>query len=288
MRLASLTLLNLLRVARGRGVEVDGLFEGLPWGEQALEEEVLDVAWDDGAVLLNRLALRLERHDLDAVLREHVQTHPLLRLLSQYAASVNGWLELWWGLQQSGEQLRYELTAEHHCLRVEPSGAMACPLWNEVLRATAIYAPVHLGARPLSVLRQEVGPRAMELWLSAPGPCHLEARRSRSSQVGLAGLFASLESLGRALEPDVRDGHPHLEPDESRDEVSLMSEHWALTPTEARVTLLLASGLVPKEIAATLGRSVATVRVHLKSVYAKTGTFGQRELVDRVGAWRLR
>ena len=52
-----------------------------------------------------------------------------------------------------------------------------------------------------------------------------------------------------------------------------------LTPAETRVASALASGLAPAGIADALGLSVETVRVHLRSVYAKAGVSRQADLV---------
>jgi len=65
---------------------------------------------------------------------------------------------------------------------------------------------------------------------------------------------------------------------------------YELTPAEADVARWVALGRTPKEIAATLDRSIHTVRTHLKRIYAKTGTSGRPELVGRLlrGLARLR
>lgn len=52
-----------------------------------------------------------------------------------------------------------------------------------------------------------------------------------------------------------------------------------LTCAEARVLALLAEDRTPAEIGATLGVSVTTVRTHLQSLYQKTGSRRQPELV---------
>lgn len=57
---------------------------------------------------------------------------------------------------------------------------------------------------------------------------------------------------------------------------------FGLTPTEARVTALLASGLSLTEAAKVLNIGVGTARVHLKRIFSKTGTNRQAELVSLV------
>ena len=63
----------------------------------------------------------------------------------------------------------------------------------------------------------------------------------------------------------------------SRDTV--LSALFSLTPAESRVSMLLASGLDPGEIAEQTQTSPETVRFHLKSAYHKTGVRRQSELV---------
>lgn len=57
-----------------------------------------------------------------------------------------------------------------------------------------------------------------------------------------------------------------------------------LTPAEAKVVQSLASGLTINQIAAASGLSVATLRTQLRSVFAKTGTARQAELLQMVGS----
>ncbi|TVO76748.1 helix-turn-helix transcriptional regulator [Sedimenticola selenatireducens] len=59
---------------------------------------------------------------------------------------------------------------------------------------------------------------------------------------------------------------------------------FGLTPAEARVTELIANGLELKRIAQRLGSSQHTVRSQLKSIYQKTGTGRQGELVSLITA----
>ncbi len=62
-------------------------------------------------------------------------------------------------------------------------------------------------------------------------------------------------------------------------EPALLIEAFGLTTAEAALTTALMRGLSVAEVAAKSGRSVATVRTHLASVLAKTGTARQSELV---------
>jgi DNA-binding CsgD family transcriptional regulator/PAS domain-containing protein len=61
-----------------------------------------------------------------------------------------------------------------------------------------------------------------------------------------------------------------------------LAELHDLTPTEARLAARLLLGETPTEAAAELGISIATVRFHLRNLFAKTGTRHQVELVARL------
>lgn len=58
-----------------------------------------------------------------------------------------------------------------------------------------------------------------------------------------------------------------------------MAARYGLTAAEVEVTGLLAQGDSLSAIAASTGRTRETVRTHLKSIFMKTGTHRQVELV---------
>lgn len=62
-------------------------------------------------------------------------------------------------------------------------------------------------------------------------------------------------------------------------QVSAMERVFGLSPAEAQLAALLAGGISTAEVAATLDKSLATVRKQLASIFQKTGTRGQVELV---------
>jgi DNA-binding CsgD family transcriptional regulator len=65
----------------------------------------------------------------------------------------------------------------------------------------------------------------------------------------------------------------------SRPQSSVLTEAFALTPAEARLASLLATGISIAQAAGELNLSQDTVRNQLKAVFAKTGTHRQGELV---------
>ena len=62
-------------------------------------------------------------------------------------------------------------------------------------------------------------------------------------------------------------------------DVQMLRDWYGLTPAEARLAVLLASGLSVGEIVERLGVGANTVRTHLKSIFGKTETSRQGELI---------
>ena len=63
-------------------------------------------------------------------------------------------------------------------------------------------------------------------------------------------------------------------------DVQVLRDWYGLTPAEARVAALLTGGLSVKEIVERLGVGANTVRTHLKSIFSKTDTRRQAELIQ--------
>jgi DNA-binding CsgD family transcriptional regulator len=75
-------------------------------------------------------------------------------------------------------------------------------------------------------------------------------------------------------------------PPRVRLDVGAVAQAFALTDREAAVTCLIAEGATLADVARHLGMQIGTVRVHLRSVFAKTGTNRQAELVALLGRLR--
>jgi DNA-binding CsgD family transcriptional regulator len=75
-------------------------------------------------------------------------------------------------------------------------------------------------------------------------------------------------------------------PPRIRLDAATVAHVFRLTGREASVTCLLAEGATLADVARHLGMQVGTVRVHLRSVFAKTGTNRQAELVALLGRLR--
>jgi DNA-binding CsgD family transcriptional regulator len=61
-----------------------------------------------------------------------------------------------------------------------------------------------------------------------------------------------------------------------------LRDTYGMTRAEARIGVLLATGHSTDEIGAATGTTINAVKFHLKSIYAKTGTHRQCELVARI------
>lgn len=59
-----------------------------------------------------------------------------------------------------------------------------------------------------------------------------------------------------------------------------------ISPRQAQILELIASGRSDKEVAAVLGLSYRTVRTHLERLYARLGVHSRAEAVARWVAWR--
>lgn len=98
----------------------------------------------------------------------------------------------------------------------------------------------------------------------------------------LAVIVAPVRSERSLLFPDlpsvlVTVSDPAMEPTVQR---ARLRDTFSLTESEARVALALAEGLSVAEIASSSGVTVKTVRVQLSSVFSKTNTQRQGELVS--------
>lgn len=68
---------------------------------------------------------------------------------------------------------------------------------------------------------------------------------------------------------------------------ALVRQIYGLTPAEARLAMVLCNGDTPAEASQRLGVSVGTIRVQIQSIFAKTGTNRQADLIRTLSALRL-
>jgi DNA-binding CsgD family transcriptional regulator len=122
-----------------------------------------------------------------------------------------------------------------------------------------------------------------------PAPCSMALASAARRPLLVQGtpLVQSARSLfhyatGLLILHDL-DGRP-------QPEVAVLREAFGLTPAEGLVAQALAGGRKPRQVAAELKLSHETVRVHLKTIFAKTGVGHQAELaivLDRIAGSAL-
>jgi DNA-binding CsgD family transcriptional regulator len=296
MHALGLTLLNALRAARAVGVSTDGALDGLSFDEAALEAGQVWVPWVDTATLFDRLEPALDDDRIDAMVARHMQSHPAFRILARFAPSPSAWLTLFWQLSvpvnPMARVLAYDAAGDPHEFTYTLRDDVApCRCWLRLTHAAAVHALAPFYGPPLVVVDVAFTDRWLHGRYRAPYPPSADERLAAAhATTTWPTLFAALELLGDAVGPAVRDGHLAFATDLRAhiDEVAQLRVEWGVTLTEARVALSLADGRTPTEVAAHQGVALGTVRSHLKRLYAKTGCDGQRALVERVRARRLR
>ena len=196
---------------------------------------------------------------------------------------------------------KYTLDAEARGMArlLEQRGAPVFELdsWGRVLSGHA--ATETDGACPLRVIGQRLVAtdpaaqpaldRAIARVLAVPGANALvpltgpQGRRHFLQVLPVPGLARPIFLSAAALAVLIDGDEP---PPRIRLDAATVAHGFALTDREAAVTCLLAEGATLAEVAQRLGMQVGTVRVHLRSIFAKTGTNRQAELVALLGRLR--
>jgi DNA-binding CsgD family transcriptional regulator len=130
----------------------------------------------------------------------------------------------------------------------------------EKLRVTPDFSPI---AAPAIVVRRERKRPVIIRTMPIPGA-------ARSPFLGARALLTFLD----------------LEPKPAAN-VEMLSALFGLTPAEARLAALAATGLSPQQLAKALQVTESTARNQLKAVFAKTGTHRQSELVALISRLAL-
>jgi DNA-binding CsgD family transcriptional regulator len=214
-----------------------------------------DAASLDAVVPDLLVAARLAKYTLDA------EARGMARLLQQRGAPV---LELdAWGRVLSRDAAPEDPACPLHVIErrlVACDPAVQPTLDHAVARVLAVS-----GANALVPLTAPLGGRHFLQLLPVPG-------RARD-------IFLSAAALAVVIDG----GEP---PPRIRLDAATVAHAFALTEREAAVTCLLAEGATLADVARHLGVQIGTVRVHLRSVFAKTGTNRQAELVALLGRLR--
>ncbi len=146
-------------------------------------------------------------------------------------------------------------------------------------------SPSEAGASSNDVLNEQP---PLEAALSTDAPASFQARLAQRTIIENAELTKNASGKhGRRWLPVVlnttedsaaeSDGGPNA-PEQSGNEEQL-KRLYSLTPSEARLAELLASGTDLPKAATLLGIGLSTVRTHLQRIYGKTDTHHQSELV---------
>jgi DNA-binding CsgD family transcriptional regulator len=214
-----------------------------------------DAALLDAVVPDLLAAARIAKYTLDA------QARGMARLLAQRGAPVFE-LDSWGRALSRHPGVEGDTALPLRVIRrrlVTTDRAMQPALDRAIARVLAVP-----GATALVPLTGPHGRRAFLQILPVPG-------RARE-------IFLSAAAIAVLID----DGEPlriHLD-------VAAVASAFALTDREATVACLIAEGATIAEVARHLRMQVGTVRVHLRSIFAKTGTNRQAELVAMLGRLR--
>jgi DNA-binding CsgD family transcriptional regulator len=201
------------------------------------------------------VAARLAKYTLDA------EARGMARLLTQQGAPV------------------FELDSWGRALSRHPAAEADPALPLRVIGRRLVAG--HRAAQPAldrAIARVLAGPSATAL-VPLTGP---QGRRCFLQILPVPGRARDIFLSAAALAVLIDGGAPPR----IRLDAAAVAQAFALTDREAAVTCLIAEGATLAEVARHLGMQIGTVRVHLRSVFAKTGTNRQAELVALLGRLR--
>jgi DNA-binding CsgD family transcriptional regulator len=291
-QILGISVLTSLQTLQLLGVDAAGLLAGSRLTEAELHA-LTWVPWGDAAQLFNAMAARLPAEKYGPFASLWLRRHPTLRVAAQFAASTTAWVDLFWRLSGALNPMvecTHSVGAEIRVTARLRPGLAPSPLWFSLLHHQARCAPELLGDVPLRCLSFDAGGYGLIGRYAVPEPTSAAQRVARATDIPLSTIFSALTVLRTDVLEQFRDGHLSFEAARGGGGATrgTFAAHFKLTPTETKVLGLLVDGLVPAELARELNISVGTARVHLKRIYAKTKTAGQRQLLARVEGWTLR
>ncbi len=284
-RFLAISLSIGLQALRELGVDTRGLLAAERFKESDLDTMEW-ISWSEAARVFDSMEKRLPANQLRAFAARWLRRHPTLRVAAQFAASSSAWLDLFWRLSAAvnpmlecshvlGRELRVRVRLR--------AGLGPSALWFSLMHHATEYAPELLGALPLRCQSVELTGYGFDARYALPDASCASQRVERATDMPVRNIVQALELLRiDSAHQMLRDGHPTFS--RTAGHLGFAKQHH-LTPKETKVLVLLAQGLVPAELARELGISVGTARVHLKHLYAKTKSSGQRELVARFEQW---
>lgn len=281
MREVPAKLFGFMReMSRRSGADVDGAQEGLALRRANVDAPGERVDWDEVALFLERAHGHQTDEEIETVGETYVQTHLWQQLVARVLGTPRLVYEVCYGPLCRLSFPHMDIAAESHAtgVRIEvrlPESYVASRVFFRGTLGEVRFLTTLLGLPPAYV-EADIGPRhaVYDVRLDEP-PMALDravgvARRASDRLAEEAiGLMRRAVSAG-------------MDEDEGEVTVLELQRRLGLTHTEARVTARLAAGRSVKEIADALGIRVSTVRSHLKSAFAKSGTRGQTDLIRLV------
>jgi DNA-binding CsgD family transcriptional regulator len=217
-----------------------------------------------------------QARDQQGMLRQTVETigHPLMSLdahgkVRRLSSTAQAILDLRDGLELDRGRLRASVPGQHVQLCELIAGAAA----------TGSGRGAQFGVRYSTAGAPQAG--GGSIWTPSPGGAMLITRRPPRRPLQL--MVTPFHS-GEVLVDDRPAALVFLtDPDaQPASRATVLQAFYGLTPTECRLAELLAQGWELAQIAGKLHVAVGTVRTHLKSIYRKTGTGRQADLVRLV------
>lgn len=266
-------------MSRRMGGDVEAAQAGLQLRDIDVDASGQRVDWDDVARFLERAHGHQSEEEIEQLGEMYVQTHLWQQLIARVVGTPRLMYELCMGPLCRAAFPHLDVSVESNATgvhlelilpeRYEPSPVFFRATIGEVRVMTTLIG------RPRARVAANVGPRhgVYDIALDEP-PMRLD--RAVGAAVRSYDVVATeaVRLMMRAVSVERVDDDPASVLELQRD--------LGLTHTEARVTARLAAGLSVKEIADALGIRVSTVRSHLKSAYAKTGSHGQTDLIRLV------
>lgn len=233
-------------------------------------------------IAVSRLVAQLQPTQLDTCAAEVARTHPVLRAMAPFAPTLSAWIEvacrtwrathpaLCWSSSMRRESLYLSFAA------CAPGLEGFAALTSCVMRHT----PALIGGAPLEPLEQTPTSSTYAITSTATHGSTWSHLADGATGTPLRSVLAAL-----AVVAPYATSMGTIAPQPGplrRDKVRPFSRRHGLTLTETAVLRAIANGARPAEVAVELGISVATVRVHLKHIFTKTGVHRQRQLLAQL------
>lgn len=289
-KVLGISVMTCLQAVRAAGLETSSISDLCGRDDAHLQQ--LWVDWPRAASIFRELEVMVPADRLGHIGATWVKRHPTWRAAAQFAGGVEGWLDLFWKTSPTLHpvmEVRWSRHEDRLVLEAQLTpGLSPSRWWFSLLLEAGRHAPTIIGDQPLEVRNSSSSETHLTAVFSSP-PRRSRPMRTRPTDIPLSTIFEGIRLLTQTTVLDsFRDGALPAGVTPVADGPVAVAAHFKLTPAEGRVLKELVEGLAPIEIASHLGLAVGTVRVHLRHVFAKTRTRGQRELLRLVEQWTIR